>query len=138
MPQLAKKCAVKSVGLQRMHQLSVRVPTGVVPVSIFEQFSSLHGYTLLLPEVRGAFPQPKRRASWQTSAFIVQWEALHWILGDISTPRAPIPRFSIRETSSHFAVIAVVPTKVPIGFCKKITTTDALEGMKARPSSAAS
>jgi hypothetical protein len=49
----------------------------------------------------------------------VQWGALHRILGDISTPRVPILRFSLRETSSHFAAIAVVPTRVPIGFCKR-------------------
>lgn len=102
---------------------------GVVHVSILEQFSPLHGSTLLLPEVRGAFPQPKRRALWQTSTFIVRWEALHWIPGDISTRRAPTPRFSRRETSSHFAPIAVVPTRVPIGFCKKITAIDVLEGI---------
>jgi hypothetical protein len=41
-----------------------------------------------------------------------------------------------KGTSSHFAAIAVVPTRVPIGFCKQITT-DALEGMNAQPSSAA-
>ena len=93
--------------------------TWAVHVSIFERFSSLHGSKLLLPEVRGSLPRPKRRTSWQTSAFIVQWEALHRILGDISTPRVPIPRFSLRETSSHFAAIAVVPTRVPIGFCKR-------------------
>src|SRR5579864_3191452 len=92
---------------------------GSVPVSIFERFSFLHGSKLLLPEVRGPLPPPKRRTSWQTSAFIVQWEARHRMLGDISTPRVPTPRFSLRETSSHFAAIAVVPTRVPIGFCKR-------------------
>jgi hypothetical protein len=41
------------------------------------------------------------------------------ILGDISTPHVRILRFSLRETSSHFAAIVVVPTRVPIGFCKR-------------------
>ena len=59
------------------------------------------------------------RRAWQTSACIVRWEALHRILGDISTPRVPTPRFSLRETSSHFAAIVLVPTGVPIGCCKR-------------------
>ena len=90
-----------------------------VHLSSFEQLSSLHGSRLLLSNSSRAAPAAKRRTSWQTSGFIVQWEALHRILGYISTPRVSIPRFSLRETSSHFAAIAVVPTRVPIGFCKR-------------------
>jgi hypothetical protein len=93
-------------------------------VSTFERFSSLLGSKLLLPQVRGSLRQPKRGTSWQTSAFIVQWEALHRILGDISTRRVHIPRFSLREKSSHFAAIALVPTRVPIGFCKRSRLDD--------------
>jgi hypothetical protein len=79
-----------------------------------------HCSKLLLPSISRVAPErPKRRASWQTSGFIVQWGALHRILGDISTPRVPILRFSRRETSSHFAAIPVVPTRAPIGFCKR-------------------
>jgi hypothetical protein len=60
-----------------------------------------------------------RGTSWQTSGLIVQWEVLHRLLGHICTPRVTISRFSLRETSSHFATIQVVPTRVPIGFCKR-------------------
>jgi hypothetical protein len=88
-------------------------------VSIFERFSSLPGSKLLAARSSRVAPAAQEENLWQTSAVIVQWEALQPILGAISTPRVPIPRLSLRDTSSHFAAIAVVPTRVPIGFCKR-------------------
>ena len=62
----------------------------------------------------------------------MQSEAPHRILGDTDTRHVPIPRFSKRGTSWHLAPIAVVPTKAPIGLCKRnflsqVTATVALK-----------